>query len=122
MKARILTSQRFVQSYDRCSGILQGLVEGAVHDFVRRYESNPTTVAGRYDKLSHLGSSTSVLEIEVTGKDRLLAWWQSATLTLLEVGNHDVGKSYTRQMLEHDKSHLTPAAPKFSPDRNVQRP
>ena len=59
---QIQVSDRFKKAYGEAIFSLQGLAEGAVHDFVNRQRSSPKTILHHYDRLAHL--SVPVIEID----------------------------------------------------------
>lgn len=112
---KIVTSKRFLKNYRKCSPKLQNLVEGAVHEFVRSYRSDHKTVIHQYDRVEALRNE-SALEIDVSGKDRLIAQFANDELVLLNVGGHDVIPRYTTNKLRGDLNSTTTAPQQFWPE------
>lgn len=114
----LASSRRFRAAEDELGPALLGKVIGAVHDFVRRYNADSKTVALEYDRIAGRRTSLGqVLEIDVTGKDRLIALWNPPRLTLLDVGGHEVVARYTATMLATDAATAKRVAPGWYPDR-----
>lgn len=110
----IWMSRRFRKAYRSASISLQGLIEGAVHDFVRRAEADRTNVLRQYDRLAHL--KEVVIEIDVSGARRLLACWERSVLHLLDVGDHDIVSQYTSPKYFLDKQQFLEVPKCFWPD------
>ena len=111
---RLMASTRFTRSYLRATVPLQGLIEGAVQDFVRRHAANPLAASGEYDRLK--GFDGKVIKIDVTGGHRLPAHWSPPRLALLDVGDHEILKRYKPVHLAADLQTLAPVPPQFLPD------
>src|SRR5579859_1278401 len=79
---------RFMTAYRRTAVGFQGRVEGEVHDLVRRYRADPRLGFRGYDQLAHLRPNV-VLELEVSGADRLLAIATGGTVILADLGGHE---------------------------------
>jgi len=112
-KLEILVSKTFLKRYGKAIFNLQHLTEGAVHDFVRLYRSNPKTVATKYDKLE--GLKTRILEIDVAGGPRLLAHFSQNTLSLLDLCDHDAVEDYSDGQYFRDAQSLETASDRFWP-------
>lgn len=113
---KIELSRRYRRAETELGPGLRGKVIGAVHDFVRRYSSNPSTVARGYDRLAHLDTDLGqVLEIDVSRKDRLVGLWRPPTLLLLDVGGKSVVPRYSRSMLQTDVASRAAAPVGFYP-------
>lgn len=110
----ILSSDRFLKAYKKSSFSLQNLAEGAIHDFVLRYRSDPKTVSHYYDRIS--GIRKSVLEIDLSGACRLIASYSKDQLILLDMGSHEVVDRYSNGKLRHDLNSITNAPDKFWPE------
>lgn len=91
---QIEASKRFLHSYQRAVFSLQGIVESAVHDFVRRHRANAATVLRSYDRIA--GLHPPIIEIDVSGGHRLLASYSNHKLILLDMGGHEVVSRYTK--------------------------
>lgn len=115
MSLQISTSQRFMKAYTKASISLQGLAEGCVHDFVRRWRSNPKTVSQSYDKLAGLGR-TRILEIDITGAHRMLAKYIEGQLTLLDMGGHEIVNEYSKSKYIQDIDSIQIAPKQFLPE------
>lgn len=91
MSLRILTSKRFLKSYNR-GIVLQGAIEHTVHDFVARYRADPVTAVLHYNRAQRLKKKcgVAVLEMDVTGGPRMLGHWEPPCLTLVDVGKHEI--------------------------------
>jgi hypothetical protein len=110
---QIFASERFLKNYHRASVPLQGLAEGAIHDFVARQCSEPKIFLQKYDRLAHL--SVPVLEVDLSGGPRLLAYYNDDTLTLLDMGGHEVVGQYDSNKLVHDIVNSQPIPDQFWP-------
>lgn len=117
---QVYTSGRFLKSYQKQSGALQALIEGEVQDFVRHYRSDPRKATFDYDRLEHLKPET-VLELEVTGANRILAAIHDGKIVLLEAGDHSVVSRYSRNLLIADLRTPGIAADKFRPGSRAPR-
>lgn len=116
----IVESSRFHSGYSRSSAKLQTLIQGCIHDFVRRARSDPKTVVRFYDRIA--GMKGRVLEIDVTGGHRLLAQWEDQTLRLLNVGDHDIVGAYSSAKLSTDLQKLEPALDRYWPEGDGRKP
>ncbi len=110
----IFTSERFLVSYRKASSVLRHCAERAIHDFVRRFRSNPKTVANGYDKLAHC--KTRILEIDVARGPRLLAHFSSNKLVLLDLGDHEVVNRYNDKKYLQDSKTYEEALSIFWPE------
>lgn len=115
MSLQISTSQRFIKAYTKASISLQGLAEGCVHDFIRRWRSNPKTVSQSYDKLAGFGR-TRILEIDITGAHRMLAKYIEGQLTLLDMGGHEIVNEYSKNKYIQDTASPKVAPKQFLPE------
>jgi hypothetical protein len=111
---QIYMSDRFGKAYGKAIFCLQGLAEGAVHDFVNILRSDPKKVLHNYDRLAHLPSS--VIEIPISGGQRLLAQYSENHLLLLDMGDHDVVRRYSISKLNLDLRKNRPASKLFWPE------
>ena len=89
----ILMSFRFKKNYKKANAALQGLIEGAVKDLIRRIRSDKTSFMRQYDRIRGL-TRTDVLEIDVSGANRLIALWDAGCVRLLDVGGHEIPSRY----------------------------
>src|SRR5262245_53254438 len=108
----IVLSRRFTDAYQGSSALLQWLVEGAVRDFVNRVRSQRKTLTRHYDRVEGL---RGLLEVDVAGGPRLLASFDQETLTLLDMGGHEVVSRYSARKLHADLSGVEPAPEWFWP-------
>ncbi len=108
---QVLVSNRFLKSYERGTAI-QFLAEGAVHDFIRRYLADPSNVARLYQRIA--GASHKVFEIEISGGCRMIAHWEPPRLTLLDVGEHDIVRSFDRTRIDGQLASAVPAPKVFT--------
>jgi hypothetical protein len=108
-------SQRFIKKYMKASVSLQDFSEGCVHDFVRRYRSNPKTVSQNYDRLAGFGHNR-VLELDITGSHRMLARYTENQLFLLDMGGHEVVGEYSVKKYNTDISSPELAPKQFWPE------
>jgi DNA replication protein DnaC len=113
---KLYMTGRFQDAYDSASLGLKNLVEGAVHDLIRRYRSNRATLSHAYDRLAHLKGQ--VLEIDVSRGHRMLADFSKNQITLLDVGNHEIVGRYTEQKLSFDKRNHCQVPQQFWPERS----
>lgn len=97
MPLQLLVTSKFLRSYRSASPNLQAMAEGAVHDFVKRYRSAPTTCIRHYEPVKRLqtckrldGTQTNIREFEIGGGERMLCDWIAPTLTLVDLGNHSL--------------------------------
>ncbi|MCL4261773.1 MAG: hypothetical protein KJ069_01090 [Anaerolineae bacterium] len=112
---RIFVSHRFQRAYRKGSPGIQHLAEHAIHDFVRSYRSDPHNTVRRYDRVAHIRKQ--VLEIDISGKNRLLAHFAEKQLTLLDVGEKRIVPDYSLGKLEHDLANRIKAPDRFWPER-----
>ncbi len=111
----LLASDRFLKSYHKASLGLQNLVEGAVHDLIQRVRSDPKTLNQQYDWIR--GLSQTVLEVDVSGANRMLAVYSENQIVLVAVGGHDLVPKYTDAKLVHDLDRLQEAPAHFWPEQ-----
>lgn len=109
----IVLSRRFSKEYKKASVQLQGLIEGTIHDLVRHVRSDRIRFRSNYDSLAQL---PEVMEIDVSGGCRMLAWWSSDTLHLLDVGKHEIVPRYTRVKFFTDKLERSTPPATFWPE------
>lgn len=112
---RIFTSHRFLKAFHRGSLVVQHCAEHAVHDFVRNYRSDRSTLVRRYDRVA--GIRKQVLEIDISGNGRLLAHFANSNLTLLDVGPKHIVPRYNKQKLCQDLDNCEKAPDHFWPER-----
>lgn len=111
----IFLSHRFQKNYKRGSPKFQLYVDGVIHDFVRSYRSNSSTVWRNYDKLAHC--KEHILELKIAGAERLLAHFNDNKLILLDCGDHDVVQRYSDKKYYLDAVITYPATPNFWPEK-----
>jgi hypothetical protein len=104
---------RFLRQYNKAV-LGQQMAEGAVHDFVRAYESNPTDAPRQYQRVQGLRRN-DVLEFKIGGGHRMIGLWQPPTLTLLAVGDHSTTRSVTKADPARAASSATEAPDQFWP-------
>ncbi len=113
----ILASERFLKAYHKGSLVVQQCAEGAVHDFVRRYRSGRENTSLTYGTVK--GMYRRVLEIDMSGSGRILAFFENDQLTLLDVGGKRIVPSYDDRKLDHDLVTCTEAPAQFWPEQPV---
>ena len=114
---RIFTSHRFLKkAYGKGNPVIQRMAEHAVHDFIRSYRSDPRNTVRRYDRVA--GVRKQVLEIDISGSNRLLAHFASQQLTLLDLGKKSIVPSYNDQQLARDLASRQEAPDHFWPERS----
>jgi hypothetical protein len=106
-------ANRFLRSYEK-NTVLQAAIEGATRDLVRMARSQPKNWLSKYDKVS--GLRHRVLKIDVSGKDRLLAFYDAGCLTLLDVGDRKIVGEYRDAMLPRDLAGSNEAPCHFWPE------
>lgn len=111
---QIKNSDRFYKNYSKASLPLQGLAEGAIHDFVNRQRSEPKTFLHHYDQLVNLPGP--VREIEISGGHRILALYSEGCLLLLDMGGHEIVGEYDINKLRNDLQKNKQAPPQFWPE------
>lgn len=109
-------TKRFQRAYESASLGLKNLTEGAIHDLIRRYRSNPVTVLHTYDRLVHLDDR--VLEIDLSSSHRLLADYGQNRLILLHMGGHEIVDRYSKHMYSYDRYNYVEAPQQFWPERS----
>jgi hypothetical protein len=109
----IHASLRFLKAYGKANVVLQGCAEGALHDLVRRYSSDPSQWLRAYDRVENVDGR--IVEVDLNGGARLLAHWEPNRLTLVDMGDHEVVGRYQRKSLDADLRHATPAPAQFLP-------
>jgi hypothetical protein len=110
----ILISNRFKKKYEKASISLQGLAEGAIHDFVRSYRSNRKTILFKYDRIAHI--KTPLLEIDISGGHRIIAQLKRNNLHLLDIGGHDIVNRYDLTKFNVDILRINSAPKQFFPE------
>jgi len=113
-------TRRFLAAYGRTAVGFQGRVEGEIHDLVRRFRADPRLGFRGYDQLAHLRPNV-VLELEVSGADRLLAIANGGTVILADLGGHEVTERYTTGKYRADVFSNEPAPSRFWPDSGSPR-
>lgn len=108
----LYATKRFLKSYERGT-VIQFLAEGALHDFVRRYESDPSSIARQYQRIA--GGRGSLLEFEISGGCRMIGHWNAPRLTLLDVGGHELVPQFDAAHLEDALRDARPAPKVFFP-------
>jgi hypothetical protein len=111
--AGVRVTKNFSKSYAAAVAQLQGCIEGAVHDFVRSFRSNPTKCLQSYDRVS--GRKDGFLEIDVAGGPRLIAALRDDVLYLLDTGDHEITKRWAGRRMPK-LSDAEPAPPQFLPE------
>jgi hypothetical protein len=111
----LYASQRFLKAYGRASLGLQDNAEGAIHDLVRRFRSNPRTFMQGYQRVR--GCRAPILEIDISGSHRLLAHYANNRAIMLDVGDHDIVRLYSDSKYESDREDIEKAPSQFFPDR-----
>ena len=109
----IHASPRFLKAYSKANVVLQGCAEGALHDLVRRYSSDPSQWLRAYDRVESVDGR--IVEVDLNGGARLLAHWEPNRLTLVDMGDHEVVGRYQRKSLDADLRQATPAPAQFLP-------
>jgi hypothetical protein len=109
----IVMCQRFRKAYKASSAGLQGLIEGAVYDFVKRFRSDRPNVLRAYGRLAKL---SHVVEMDVAGARRLLAHLRGNVLHLLDVGGKDIVPRYKSKLFDHDVRQILPVPKVFWPE------
>lgn len=112
---RILCSERFLRAYRKGSLVIQHAAEHAIHDFVRGYRADRQNFVRRYDRVA--GIRMQVLEVDISGKDRLLVHFANRQLTLLDMGPKHIVPRYTKQKLDQDLAECKKAPDHFWPER-----
>jgi hypothetical protein len=84
----------FWKAYRRSSIGLRWLIQGAVHDLVRRIERNPSTFKRDYDRLA---TDNSILEVPVSHQHRMLVVFERGNLDLIAVGGHEVVPQFSQR-------------------------
>lgn len=109
MTPRIKTSKRWRKSYSAASLRFQANIEGAVQDLVRLIRSDPSAVKRQYGRVKGL-SSSDVLEVKISGGDRMCALYEGGQVTLLAVGKHVLPDEYNNAQFKRDRGSATAAA------------
>lgn len=114
----IWLSARFLRSQESLGPQLQLRLTGEVHDFVRAFRADFKTASRGYDRVatSLPGGAGQLLELEVSGKDRIVAHWAAPRLTLLDVGDHETVPRYDRRWIKDDLRTSTLAPEGYWPD------
>lgn len=89
----IRLAPRYRDRFDASSPALKRIALSEVHNFVRRYREDPRRVAWQYERLERIADRT-ILELELGAGHRILADWTPGTLTLLDIGGHEVLSRY----------------------------
>lgn len=107
----VQATERFLKAYEKESFSLQMLIDGAVHDFERRFTSDPRNCVRRYDRVER--SKQDLLEIDVCGGKRMVAHWKPSVLTLVDVGAHAVVDRARKLDVQSALRQARPAPPHF---------
>lgn len=110
----VMCSRRFHRSYRKSVPKLRRLAEGATHDLIRRYRSDPKTWTRGYDRVA--GIDRPVLEIDLAGGPRMLATWEAPRVTLLDMGGHELVPDARRMDLDQALADVQPAPALFFPE------
>jgi hypothetical protein len=98
---QLLQTARFDRSYARLGPGLTHLAIGAIRDLVNRSRSEPKTWLRRYDRRKEAPTGI-VIEVEIAAGPRLLAHVDGMTVTLLEIGRHEIEGRYPMESLVED--------------------
>jgi hypothetical protein len=90
MAVTVLGTDSFFRNYERSSIGLQNQIEGAVKDLRRIIQERPKDWKRNYDRVE--GLQKKVLEVKVTGANRLLALDEEEKIILWRTGGHDLIK------------------------------
>lgn len=107
-------TSHFLRAYEKASPSLQGLAEGAIHDFVNRYRADSGKVLHGIDYVS--GLRNPVLKIDVSGKGRLLAYYKDDRLILLDFGSREIVSRYSDSRFEREVRKHGEAPEQFWPE------
>jgi hypothetical protein len=121
LELTLATSRRFKKAYRRSSVGLRGVIAGCVRDALSLARAEPKTFAHHYDRVAHLRKQR-VLELKVSGGNRLLAHWSNGCLKLLDVGGHDIVTSYTSDKLIIDQAGTEAPPDEFWPEHEAAVP
>ena len=110
---KLYMSNRFLKEYESASLKLKDAAEGAIHDFVRLYRSEPKTFLQFRPRLATM---RDVLEFDITDGDRLLAHYRDGCLIMLNMGGHEIVGRYTKNMHRYDLRKPMPAPRFFWPE------
>ena len=117
----IIMTKRFHRSYRKASVSLQGLIEGATHDLVRSFREMRTDVKRGYNRLKHLQPRLNLLEVDISGANRMVVDVENDCIRLLDVGDHETIPRYTFGKYQIDKHDSEPANSVFWPDSENQQ-
>lgn len=112
----IFLSKRFRRAYQKASVPLQRLIEGATHGLVLRFRESRETVKRNYDRLEHLKPQLGLLEVDVSGANRMVADILEGDIHLLDVGGHETVPRYTFGKYLTDKHQKEAAHSGFWPE------
>ncbi len=104
----LLSSPRFKAHFDEASPGLQHLAYQEVHALLRRLQADPATGFNDYQSVRGLPRS-GVRELKLGGGPRLLATYRAGTVTLLDMGRHEVTEEYSVGNLRRDLTGALPA-------------
>jgi len=104
-----------MKNYRKAIFPLQGLAEGAVHDFINRFRANPKLILREYDRVAHI--KEPILELKISGGNRLLVSLQDNHLFLLDMGGHEIVKRYDEIKYIVDTMINEPAPEAFWPEK-----
>lgn len=114
---QLFESHRFKKSFCKLGPGLDIQSRGAVHDLVNRYISNPNNFLSNYDRVENI-KRRIVIEIDVSGANRMLADVEGDRVTLLDVGGHELVRRYPRKSLLDDIKSAVRARAGFWPADN----
>lgn len=112
---RLFESPRFKKAFSGLSVGLDIIASGAVHDLVRRYNSDPKNFLRSYDRIRHI-QKRIVIEIDISGANRMIAAVNAERITLLDVGDHGTVGNYPARSLPDDIEKAVRARAAFWPD------
>ncbi len=92
MSLKVHATSRFIREADRATPLLRACAAGALSDLLHGFASLREAALRRYPPVE--GMRKKVLEIDISGGDRMFAHYRDSTLYLLWFGDHDSTKHY----------------------------
>lgn len=91
---QLLTTQRFVRSYDSALPLRRACAIGALADLRTAFAQDPRMALRRYNKVK--GLEPTLWEMDISGAERLLFHCANRSVVLVDIGGHEVVEHYKR--------------------------
>ena len=97
---QLFADQTFLDTFDGADDVLRRQVRGAIRDMAKRFRSDPIRVLIQYQQFVGFESAAKnnglirIIEVKLSGGDRLLAGFSAPNVYLLDIGHHDNEKQW----------------------------